>query len=111
MDLVVTAVESGAWVVLGVAGELDLSNAPVLRSRLHRAIADHPGRAIALDLGAAGFCDSVGLGILLGARRRARATGGDLELVDVPERVAAVIAAAGVSGALPCDRRREELGV
>jgi anti-sigma B factor antagonist len=59
--------------VLAIAGEHDLSTAPVLRQRLNGLIAD--GRPIVVDLSSATFVDSSILGVILDARQRAEASG------------------------------------
>jgi anti-sigma B factor antagonist len=59
--------------VLAIAGEHDLSTAPVLRQRLDGLIAD--GVPIVVDLSPATFVDSSILGVILDARRRAEAEG------------------------------------
>ena len=59
--------------VLAIAGEHDLSTAPVLRQRLDGLIADSV--PIVVDLSPATFVDSSILGVILDARRRAEADG------------------------------------
>ena len=65
-----------------VAGpeEIDITNAPDLRSTLLAAAADGYGRLVA-DLTRTRFCDSSGLHALLAAHKRAQADGGELLLV------------------------------
>ncbi|CAL9505780.1 STAS domain-containing protein [Streptomyces sp. NPDC029526] len=83
----VTDGEQGAWAVLRVSGELDLMTSPVLRQRVHDAVAD--GRhSLVLDLSDVWFCDSSGVGVLIGARRLLRSCGGELRLI-LPARGAA----------------------
>jgi anti-sigma B factor antagonist len=69
------------WVVVALGGELDLATAPRIRSELIATISGSPARAVAIDLRGARFIDSVGLGVLIGARRRALASGGRLAVV------------------------------
>lgn len=59
------------WLVVSVSGDCDLASAPALR----RALAEAAGRAdrLAVDLRGVSFLDSVGLGLLIGAARRATA--------------------------------------
>ena len=73
-------VESGETATLVVLhGDLDIATAPELRDCLAKVIGD--GARIVVDLEAVGFLDSAGLGILVGALKRARTAGGELELV------------------------------
>jgi anti-sigma B factor antagonist len=70
-------------IVLTLHGDADFHVVPVLRQRLHTAI--EGGRfAVVLDLSDVAFVDSTTLGVMLGARKQARARGGDLRLV-VPQ--------------------------
>ena len=63
----------------------DLASIPDLRSVIQEQIQANAGR-IVVDLTHCDFVDSAGLGTLLGGRRRARAAGGDLQIV-VPPRL------------------------
>ncbi|CAM5671878.1 Anti-sigma factor antagonist OS=Streptomyces fumanus OX=67302 GN=GCM10018772_31090 PE=3 SV=1 [Streptomyces fumanus] len=72
--------QRGARAVLQVTGELDLVTSPVLRQRVHDAIAE--GRhSIVLDLSDVLFCDSSGVGVLVGSRRLVRSCQGRLRLI------------------------------
>ncbi|MBV7696676.1 STAS domain-containing protein [Streptomyces sp. TRM70350] len=76
----VTGGEQGAWAVLQVSGELDLVTSPVLRQRVHDAVAE--GRhSLVLDLSEVWFCDSSGVGVLIAARRLLRSCQGRLRLI------------------------------
>ena len=76
----VTGNEQGDWTVLSVTGELDLVTSPVLRQRVHDAVAD--GRhQVVLDLGEVLFCDSSGVGVLIATRRLIRSCQGSLRLI------------------------------
>ncbi|CAM5284701.1 hypothetical protein STENM327S_02665 [Streptomyces tendae] len=67
----VTGGERGQWAVLQVSGELDLVTSPVLRQRVHDAVAE--GRhSLVLDLSEVLFCDSSGVGVLIASRRLIR---------------------------------------
>jgi anti-sigma B factor antagonist len=67
---------SGESAIVSVAGEIDVSTAPLLRDRLQQLAA----RFVTVDLSAMTFIDSTGLGVLVGAFRRLREDGGDLAL-------------------------------
>jgi anti-anti-sigma factor len=76
----VTDGESGGWTVLRVSGEMDLATSPVLRQRVHDAVADGR-RTLVLDLSGVVFCDSSGVGVLIATRRLIRSCGGRLRLI------------------------------
>jgi anti-sigma B factor antagonist len=86
MDLTLSTVEHGLVPVLEVGGELDLATVPRLRDALVRFLGEHAGQPVVVDLGGVLFIDSTGLGVLVGAQRRARAHAGEILLV-VPERL------------------------
>lgn len=64
MTLKVTDGELGGWAVLRVSGEMDLATSPVLRQRVHDAVAEGR-RSLVLDLSEVLFCDSSGVGVLI----------------------------------------------
>nr|WP_196789343.1 STAS domain-containing protein [Streptomyces caniscabiei] len=76
----VTDGEQGEWAVLHVSGEMDLVTSPVLRQRVHEAVADGR-RSLVLDLSAVVFCDSSGVGVLVATRRLMRSCRGRLRLI------------------------------
>src|SRR5258708_34719477 len=61
--------------VVGLTGDIDLYTAPELKSELNRLI-DAGARRVVVDLTAATFIDSTTLGVLLGALKRFRPSGG-----------------------------------
>jgi anti-anti-sigma factor len=68
-----------AWVVT-VVGDLDLHSAPELRDRL-ASLADTGAKHVVVDLSECEFLDSMGLGVLLGAKKRMARDGRELHLV------------------------------
>ena len=66
-----------------VFGEIDIATAPDLRGRLEAAIEGNPGERIEVDFARVTFVDSSGLGVLIGAQRRARAAGGDVTVTNL----------------------------
>ena len=73
--------EVGGSVVVTVEGHVDLAAVGRLHDDLSRAIRQHPGATVLVDLDAAGVLDDAGLGILLGAAASARSIGGDLAVI------------------------------
>lgn len=81
--MLVTRAEQAGWTVVTVTGEMDLVSSPAVRQKVHDAVADGE-RSLVLDLGDVLFCDSSGVGVLIGARRLMRSCAGRLRVV-LPE--------------------------
>ncbi|MFG1809031.1 STAS domain-containing protein [Streptomyces sp. NPDC049040] len=78
-----TRAERDGWAVVTVAGEMDLISSPAVRQKVHDAVAEGQ-RNVVLDLADVRFCDSSGVGVLIGARRLMRSCAGRLRIV-LPE--------------------------
>ncbi|WP_079138162.1 STAS domain-containing protein [Actinacidiphila rubida] len=78
-----TRAERDGWVVVTVEGEMDLISSPAVRQKVHDVVADGR-RSVVLDLSDVRFCDSSGVGVLIGARRLMRSCAGRLRIV-LPE--------------------------
>ena len=79
MALAIDVKREDGTTCLVLRGDLDLSTAPDLREALVEVIDE--GARIVIDMEAIDFLDSAGLGILVGGLKRARTSGGELELV------------------------------
>jgi anti-sigma B factor antagonist len=97
MDSVLAQGNVGPWCLVAVIGEFDLASAPAIRTQLISVINANPGRDLAIDLRGVGFIDSVGLGVLVGARRRVTTTGGRFALIVDDLRLLRSISLAGLS--------------
>jgi anti-sigma B factor antagonist len=86
--------------VVAAPDEIDITNAPELRSALLEAAAHGHGTVVA-DLSRTQFCDSSGLHTLLAAHKRARAAGGDMLLVIRGHAVLRVFTLTGVDQIIP----------
>jgi anti-sigma B factor antagonist len=85
----------GDVAVLTVTGELDLYTAPLLRESLQR-MGEQGYSVILLDLTGCGFLDPIGLSVIVGGLKRARAKGGDLAVCGAPELVLKVLRITGL---------------
>ena len=86
--------------VVTASEEIDITNAPELRSALLEAAGAGRGRLVA-DMTRTRFCDSSGLHALLAAHMRAHAEGGELLLVIPSTVVLRVFAVTGIDRMIP----------
>ena len=96
MEVTVTSRTSGARTVVQVTGEIDVYTAPLLREELASLI-DAEHQELVVDLTGVGFLDSTGLGVLVGALKKVRTLGGDLQLVISSEKVLKVFRIAALT--------------
>ncbi len=87
--------ESGGWTVLTASGEIDVAAAPDLREQLVDLI-ETGATELVVDLEGVDFIDSTGLGVLVGAVRRARSADGDVRLVCTNTRLLKVFDVTGL---------------
>lgn len=86
--------------VVELSGELDLFTAAVLRDAL-LALARGGRHLLAVEMSGLRFLDSSGLGVLVGATKRAVAEGGGLCLVAAPERILKTLKITGLLRVMP----------
>lgn len=89
------AADTGGWTVLTATGEIDVAAAPGLREQLVDLIEGGTVELV-VDLDGVDFIDSTGLGVLVGAVRRARAAEGDVRLVCTNSRLLKVFDVTGL---------------
>jgi anti-anti-sigma factor len=82
-ELVVRIIRPGAEVDL--LGRLDVKTASTVREMLHACVDEGEGDLL-LHVGSLEIWDSAGLGVLVGAHRRARRAGRRIVLTEVPPR-------------------------
>ncbi len=92
--------------VLEVGGEVELANAPQLRSEL-LGIGDVEHPRIVVDLSQVTFIDSTGIGVLVGAIKRVRERQGELALVCPQPRVRRIFEITGLLRALSIFETRD----
>lgn len=94
------SVSSAERPVVTVTGELDMYSAPRLREKLIGLVT--AGKAdIVVDLSGVSFIDSSGLGVLVGALKRCRTSGGELALKGVNAQTSKVLSITGLDKVFP----------
>jgi len=83
--------QRGEVTVIGLEGPVDVSQALELRELLGTKVSE-PGAMILVDLGGVTLLDSSGIGVLVGAHRRAAEAGSSFALAAPNETVAKVFA-------------------
>jgi anti-sigma B factor antagonist len=83
-------VDSSASIVV-VSGDVDLGTAPDFEDELARAVEQHSGTGLVIDLAGVTFIDSTGLNSLVRAFERQRLLGSLLALVTDDPRVAMML--------------------
>ena len=81
------------------SGEIDVSNASELRRALNEALAAEAVR-VEVDIKDVAYIDSTGIGVLVGAARRASEDGKALSVVRPQRNVARVLSLLGVESEL-----------
>ena len=95
-ELTVSTRDEGGCAVLTVVGEIDVYTAAVLRDAMQRLM--NRGRVrLVLDLSGVPFCDSTGLGVLVGGFKHTRARGGSFRLVNVSAHLERVLRITGLN--------------
>lgn len=95
MDIEIGEQQVDGWTVVRASGEVDVATAPALREQLTELVEAGHHRLV-VDLEDVDFIDSTGLGVLVGAVRRARSVEGDVRLVCTNPRILKVFEATGL---------------
>jgi anti-sigma B factor antagonist len=86
--------------VVVVSGRLDGRHAGPARDALHAALSSGSGRVV-VDLSGVELLDATGLGVLVGAHRRAILAGRELVLRGTPPRIARLLTLTRLRRVLP----------
>lgn len=100
MELRLSTFNSNGATIVEAGGELELHNAPRLREELKRICETDKPRCV-VNMSDVSFIDSTGVGVLVGALKRAREHGGSLALACPQPRVRRVFEITGLLQALP----------
>jgi anti-sigma B factor antagonist len=97
VELKVSSRSQGDHELVIATGEIDLYTAPRLQSELAAVIASAaPASRVVVDMSGVEFCDSTGMNVLLAAQRRARESGGDLQLASPRPAIRKVLQVTGL---------------
>ena len=88
----------GDYVVLDVAGEVDIETAPELRERMIE-VTDAGADRVVFDLTRVSFVDSVGLAVFVLARKKMQLRRGTVDIVASTRRILAIFKLAGLDQA------------
>lgn len=97
----------GTTGVITAAGEIDLGGAPRLREALSDVLGAGCTRLV-MDLRQVTFIDSTGLGVIVGAGKKAAGLDGALRIVCDDKRVLRLLAITGISRSLTVTATLEE---
>ena len=92
--------QDGCAVLITPHGDVDLAGAPWLREALSDALAEGCVNLL-MDLRSVTFIDSTGLGVLVGAGKKAYGLGGSMRIVCDNPRISKLLALTGISRSLP----------
>ncbi|MBV9592741.1 MAG: STAS domain-containing protein [Actinobacteria bacterium] len=101
------AVEADVW-VLSVGGEIDVEAAPQLLDAGRLGLDDTATKCLMLDLAEVHFIDSTGLGAFVQLRNDAHSKNKDVQLRNVPHRVARLLELTGLDSVFPVNGARPD---
>ena len=93
--------------VIPVVGYVDFDAAPQLKRRIVQRI-DEGGRRLVVDLSEAGFIDSTGIGVLVGAVKRLRDVDGSLAVVCPDDTMRNIFEIVGLEEVIPLHTSRDD---
>jgi anti-sigma B factor antagonist len=94
-------VPAGVNAPIALAGDLDADTIRHHRSAIYEAVEADPAQTLTVDLRGVTFIDSTGLGMLVGALKKARLGQGDLVFIRPPAHLWRVFTITGLDKALP----------
>lgn len=89
-----------------LSGEIDHHNAAVLRLEADEAIQSSLAPNVRLDFGEVTFMDSSGIGFVLGRYRIVESYGGNIEVVNLSQRIYSMMQLAGLEKLVTLKKRK-----
>lgn len=93
-----------------VPGELDHHSADQICQEADRRIQTEDIREVVFDFARTSFCDSSGIGMLMGRYKMMHALGGSVRAVKVQAQVARILTLSGVTKIIPVEAKETEGG-
>ena len=100
MRVDVETMQNGCAALVTPHGDVDLAGAPRLREALSDALSEGLVNLL-MDLRSVTFIDSTGLGVLVGAGKKAYGLGGSMRIVCDNPRTLKLLAVTGINRSLP----------
>ena len=107
MDLKIYSEFDGAAATVSVIGEVDVSNADLLRDAIDEAMSLGAIASIGVDLAQVPYIDSTGIGVLVGSAHKAREAGKAFATIDPQDNVARIMGLLGVDEVIDVKRSHE----
>ncbi len=96
MDLSIATESKAAVTSVVVSGEVDVSNAHVLREAVDKALGGDAVQALEVDMAQVPYIDSTGIGVLVGSAHKAHDAGVAFSVVDAQSNVVRILGMLGV---------------
>ncbi|MFD2217017.1 anti-sigma factor antagonist [Metabacillus endolithicus] len=106
MNLKVEINKLGEQAIVSVAGEIDAYTAPKLREAII-PLAEEPNPNITINLKNVSYMDSTGLGVFVGLLKSVRKNGGQLNLVELSDRLERLFSITGLSDIIDISSKSE----
>lgn len=100
MNLQVTSNVEAGRALITVAGEVDVSNADGLRVQIDAALANPDIAEVVVNMAAAPYIDSTGIGVLVGSAHKAKDGQKGFSVLDVQPNVLRILCLLGVDEVL-----------
>ena len=91
---------------ISVPRELDHHSAEQICREADRLVRQRDVREIVFDFSDTVFCDSSGIGMLMGRYKMMKALGGNIRAVQVQERVGKILMLSGVMKIIPVEKKQ-----
>lgn len=98
----------GKTLTCALHGEIDHHSAVMARAEIDSEIDRVKATGLNIDLSDISFCDSSGLGLVMGRLKKMRSAGGSASVVNPSERVEKVLRLAGIDTLMPIKKEESK---